>query len=200
MVQTKSIYIYGASGHGLVVGDIAKLNGYENIIFLDDKKGLKFNENLEKFDIIIAIGDNLVRSNLQNRVLNFGFNVVSLVHPNAIISKSVTIGKGVVIMPGAIINAKVNIGNGVIINSGAVIEHECCIGDFAHISPNASLAGNVKVGALSHVGIGASVIQNINIGKNSIIGAGSVVIKNIKDETIAVGVPAKAIKSNLKGD
>ena len=32
----KSIYIYGASGHGLVVADIARNNGYDNIIFIDD--------------------------------------------------------------------------------------------------------------------------------------------------------------------
>ena len=29
MVKTKKIYIYGASGHGLVVADIAKSNGYD---------------------------------------------------------------------------------------------------------------------------------------------------------------------------
>ena len=30
------IIIIGASGHGKVVADIAKLNGYKEIIFLDD--------------------------------------------------------------------------------------------------------------------------------------------------------------------
>ena len=43
--MSKSIYIYGASGHGLVVADVAKSCGYENIVFLDDdtSKGfLKF--------------------------------------------------------------------------------------------------------------------------------------------------------------
>jgi len=30
------IYIYGASGHGLVVADIAKSAGYGDIIFIDD--------------------------------------------------------------------------------------------------------------------------------------------------------------------
>ncbi len=32
----KKIVIYGASGHGLVVADIAKDCGYEEIIFIDD--------------------------------------------------------------------------------------------------------------------------------------------------------------------
>ena len=32
----KSIYIYGASGHGLVVADIARAYGYDDVIFVDD--------------------------------------------------------------------------------------------------------------------------------------------------------------------
>lgn len=32
------IVIIGASGHGKVIADIAKLNGYQEIIFLDDDK------------------------------------------------------------------------------------------------------------------------------------------------------------------
>ena len=34
--MNKKIIIIGASGHGKVVADIAKLNGYEEILFLDD--------------------------------------------------------------------------------------------------------------------------------------------------------------------
>ena len=32
----KIIYLYGASGHGLVCADIARACGYDKIIFLDD--------------------------------------------------------------------------------------------------------------------------------------------------------------------
>ena len=158
-MQKTKIYIYGASGHGQVVADIARICGYEEIIFLDDKKGLKFDENLPKADIIIAIGDNKTRKNLQNKVVNCGFKIVSLIHPNAVISSFAKIGKGVVVMSNVVINAKATIGNGVILNTACVIEHECEIGDFVHISPNSSLAGNVKVGELTHIGIGLSLIH-----------------------------------------
>ena len=46
MAQTKSIYIYGASGHGKVIVDIALDSGYKEVIFIDDNKGLKFSESL----------------------------------------------------------------------------------------------------------------------------------------------------------
>ena len=34
--MSKNIYIYGASGHGLVVADIARACGYDDSIFVDD--------------------------------------------------------------------------------------------------------------------------------------------------------------------
>lgn len=190
MAKTKKIYIYGASGHGLVVADIAKNNGYDEIVFLDDASEFKFSQELEKADIIIAIGDNKTRQKISQKVEAAGFEIVNLIHKSAVVSESAVIEKGVVVMPNAVINAKARIKEGAIINSGAVIEHECVIGKFAHISPNAALAGNVSVGEFTHVGIGSSVIQGISIGKNCVIGAGSVVVRDIKDAIKAYGVPA----------
>ncbi|MGH1601559.1 acetyltransferase [Campylobacter majalis] len=191
------IYIYGASGHGLVVADIARAMGYDEIVFLDDASDVKFSPNLPKADIIIAIGSNKTREILQNRVEAAGFNVVSLVHQSAVISPSAVIERGVVVMPNAVINAKAMIKSGAIINTGAVIEHECVIGEFAHISPNAALAGNVIVGAKTHIGIGSSVIQGIKIGANSLIGAGSVVVRDLPSDITAYGVPARIKNKKL---
>ena len=190
MAKTKKIYIYGASGHGLVVADIARSNGYDEIVFLDDASEFRFSPELEKADIIIAIGENKTRQKISQKVEAAGFKIVNLIHKSAVVSESAVIEKGVVVMPNATINAKACIKEGAIINSGAVIEHECVIGKFAHISPNAALAGNVRVGEFTHVGIGSSVIQGISIGNSCIIGAGSVVVRDIKDGTKAYGVPA----------
>ena len=33
---SKKIVLIGAGGHGLVLADIAKLNGYDEIVFLED--------------------------------------------------------------------------------------------------------------------------------------------------------------------
>ena len=190
MAKTKKIYIYGASGHGLVIADIARSNGYDEIVFLDDASEFKFSPELEKADIIIAIGENKIRQKIRQEVEAAGFEIVNLIHKSAVVSESAVIEKGVVVMPNAVINAKACIKEGAIINSGVVIEHECVIGKFAHISPNAALAGNVRVGEFTHVGIGSSVIQGISIGSSCIIGAGSVVVRDIKDGTKAYGVPA----------
>ena len=196
--MSKSIYIYGASGHGLVVADIAKSCGYENIVFLDDdtSKGfLKFEDIKENRDyhISFGIGNNQIREKLYKKVKENGFFTPILIHPSSIISSSAKIEEGTVIMPNVVVNAKAYIGKCVILNSSCVVEHESIIGDFVHISPKAAIAGDVKIGNFTHIGIGSSIIQCLEIGKNSIIGAGSVVLKNIGDFKKAYGNPCKEI-------
>ncbi|MBN2722144.1 MAG: acetyltransferase [Campylobacterales bacterium] len=189
----KRIYIYGASGHGLVVADIARACGYDEVVFVDDgdNEFQSFEEIISNTNIPIAfgVGANKIRKKLFEKVERSGFKLATLIHPSSIVSQSATIGKGSVVMPLVIVNAKAQIGNGVILNSGCVIEHECSIGDFVHISPSVALAGNVSIGELTHIGIGSSVIQGISIGSSSIVGAGSVVVKNIKNNKKAYGNP-----------
>ncbi len=45
------------------------------------------------------------------------------------------------------------------------------------------------------IGAGAKILGNITIGENSKIGANSVVVKNVPNDSTAVGIPAKVIKS-----
>jgi virginiamycin A acetyltransferase len=51
----------------------------------------------------------------------------------------------------------------------------------------------VRIGAGSWIGSAAIVLADI--GRNTVIGAGSVVTKAVPDAVIAVGVPAKVIRS-----
>lgn len=194
----KSIYVYGGSSHGLVVADIARANGYENIIFVDDGENdyLSFNEIKDNNSIPIAlgIGSNKIRKILFKKLLEYNFNVITLIHPSCVISPSVKIGLGTVVMPNVVINANVVIGKGVILNTSCVIEHENIIENFVHISPKVALAGNVTIKDNTHIGIGSSIIQGLTIGENCIIGANSTVVKNIKSNILAFGSPCKKIK------
>lgn len=189
--MTKKIYIYGASGHGMVASDIARALGYEELLLLDDSSDRKFSDGLEKHDIFIAIGDNAVRERVTKKVEAAGFNIVSLIHPSAVISPTATVGKGVVAMPYVVINARAVVADGVILNTAAIIEHDCVVGAFAHVSPNAALAGNVTLKERVHFGIGSCAIQGVVVGAGSIIGAGSVVVREVPEKVVAYGNPVK---------
>lgn len=141
--------------------------------------------------VIISIGNNRIRKLIAERL---GCEFGKAISPSAVISPSVSIGDGTVVMAGAIINAEANIGKHCIINTGASIDHECVISDFVHIAPHVTLCGNVYVGEGSWVGAGATVIPGIKIGKWCTIGAGAVVISDVPDNAVVAGVPAKVIK------
>ncbi|MDD6160253.1 MAG: acetyltransferase [Oscillospiraceae bacterium] len=191
------LVIVGASGHGKVVADIAVKIGYKEIVFLDDDdtihkctgfpvigKTAQISE-LEG-DKIIAIGNAQVRQRIQS-----GVDVVTLIHPDAVIGRNVEIGVGTVIMPGAVINSDAKIGQGCIINTCASVDHDCVLGDFVHIAVGAHVAGTVKIGERTWIGAGATVSNNVNICADCMIGAGAVVIRNIVEPGTYVGCPAR---------
>ena len=151
-------------------------------------------ENSMSACLRVAVGDNAVRERLCRRVTVAGFHLINLVHPSAVISPSVTLGIGVVVMPLAVINADARVGDGAIINTAAVVEHDCMIGAYAHVCPRVALAGNVAVGERVQIGIGSCVIQGLSIGAGSIVGAGSVVVKNTAANVVTFGSPAQVYR------
>lgn len=192
------LIIIGASGHGKVIADIAVMNGYKEILFLDDNMSLKecagfpvvgktCEATYMDCDKIVAIGNAEIRERIQGRFEN----IVTLIHPNSVISRRVKIGKGTVVMAGAIINSDAVVGDGCIVNTGCSIDHDCRIGNFSHISVGAHVAGTVEIGEKTWIGAGATVSNNVSICDNCVIGAGAVVVKDIKKAGIYIGVPAR---------
>lgn len=51
----------------------------------------------------------------------------------------------------------------------------------------------IKDGA--HIGIGSIIMPGVTVGEGAVIGAGAVVTKDIPDYCLAVGVPAKVVKT-----
>ncbi|HTO17315.1 MAG TPA: acetyltransferase [Edaphocola sp.] len=196
------MYLYGASGHGKVIAEIAEENNIKIEAFIDSDPlktqllGYPVLHSLpdEAAELIISIGNNKVREQLSIKYSKVKF--LSLIHPKSNISKRSEIEAGTVVMAGVTINSETNIGKHCIINTNASIDHDCKIGNFVHISPNAALAGGVTIGEGTHIGIGASIIPGVKIGKWCTIGAGSVIIRDVNDFEVVVGNPSKKIKYN----
>jgi acetyltransferase-like isoleucine patch superfamily enzyme len=56
------------------------------------------------------------------------------------------------------------------------------------------------IGKNSFIGVGSMILPGVKIGDEVIIGAASVVTKDIPSNTVAVGNPAKVIKTNIRMD
>ena len=209
--RTSKLVILGASGHGKVAADIASLNGYESIVFLDDDTSKKTNgsypvvgtisEFITKmqgngsssidFDVFVAIGNNRVRMDITEKLT---IEPATLIHPAAVIDRTAVIHSGSIVMAGAIVNADAFVGHGCIINTGSTVDHDCRLSDHVHISPGAHIAGTVNIGRRTWFGVGSCCVNNVNIAPDCIIGAGAVVIGDINESGTYIGCPAVKVK------
>lgn len=199
----KKLAIIGASGHGKVVADIARKNGYKEIIFLDDDEnihecggypvvGKSSDAATIDADVIVGIGSTRIRKRIQESIPDEKLTVI--VHPDAVVAEDVTIGAGTVVMAGAVINPGARIGDGCIVNTCSSVDHDCEIGEYVHISVGSHLCGTVSVGEGTWIGAGATVINNVSICTDCMIGAGAVVVKDITESGTYVGIPAERVK------
>ena len=203
------LLILGAGGHGMVVADIARTMGFNEICFLDDRwpelshvlkwpvvgKFKDLTRILQRADqVFAAIGDNAARLALHRDLATQGLNIPVLKHPTSVVSEEAQIGPGSVAMALVAVNASAVVGEAVILNTGCSVDHDNFIDDGVHISPGAHLAGGVRVGSCSWVGIGSSIREGITIGPDCMIGAGSVVIRDVPPASRIVGNPARPME------
>lgn len=218
--MAKKVAIIGAGGHAREVLDIllaCRVRGdeIEPLGFIDenpDNHGRVLNgfpvlgdfrwfEGVDRSEIgvICAVGTPQVSRRLILKAQALGLSFARAISPQACISPHARIGQGAIIFPNVVINTEASIGNHVTLNVAATVSHDTVVGDFCNINPGAHLAGNVTVGEGCYIGMGANIIQGVTIGKWSIVGAGAAVISDIPANVIAVGVPAKVIKTREEG-
>ena len=217
MVSTDKspLVIIGAGGHARVVLDIAQslnrpvaafVDEHELLTPLDGVPVLKSIQmltlGLERYEYIVAIGDNFVRARVTESLITAvpQIRFATLVHPRATIARTSFLDPGTVVMAGAVVNPGSRVGRHCIINTRASLDHDNEIGNFSSLAPGCVTGGNVRVGDFSAISLGASVIHGITIGTHSIVGAGAVVVEDVPDFSTVIGVPAHVSKHRAAGD
>ena len=202
--KTMDIVIVGCGGHGRVVADNLRAAGQPAFGFLDDAAiglvgglpvlgGVALIDDpafLDRYAVIVAIGDNAVRRGLAGRVLYRGGRLALAIHPAAVIAADVDVGAGSVVMAGAVINTGSRIGRFAIVNTGATVDHDNLIADGVNISPGCHLAGAVQCEADVFLGTGVTIIPRIRVGPGAIVAAGATVIRDVDPSTMVAGCPA----------
>jgi len=96
----------------------------------------------------------------------------------------------------------INIGNEVGITAGVmIVAHKR---DLTNYKPGMLSMDNpftvkpvtIKDGA--HIGMGSIILPGVTIGEGAIIGAGSVVSRDVPPYSVAVGIPARVVKTFTK--
>lgn len=103
---------------------------------------------------------------------------------------------GIEIHPGATIGRRFFIDHGM----GVVIGETAEVGDDVMLYHGVTLGGRTREGGKRHptlgdgvaVGAGAKILGPITIGAGSVVGANAVVTHDAPDDSVLVGVPAKA--------
>ncbi len=208
---SKHIVIVGAGGHGRVCADNAEAAGFTIHGFADDNHELGETINghqcvANTFEDIkehcqpgyrmffVGIGDNVLRQKIYTMAIELGYDIPSIIHPSAMVSRHAIVGLGTIVMTGAVINANAQVGEGCIVSVGSSVDYDCVIADCVQMSPGVAIAGGVNIGARSFIGTGASIIPGISIGEDCLVGAGAAVTKDIESGGRVAGVPARPIR------
>lgn len=113
-----------------------------------------------------------------------------------LIRRGLVVGTGFTRMGGVIIDPShcwhISIGNNVTLAPRVhILSHDASTKVFL----NYTRVENTKIGNNVFIGAGTIVLPGVAIGNNVIIGAGSIVTQDIPDGSVAVGNPARVVKS-----
>jgi sugar O-acyltransferase (sialic acid O-acetyltransferase NeuD family) len=204
--ESKSVYIFGYSGHSYVIIDSLLALGYTisgyfdrkeaavnpfNLEYLGSELNVNINEIVKNNLVFPSVGDNTIRERLVNFFKKNNLNQFTIIDPTANISKWATVGLSTYIGKSVQVNVQSIIGDGVILNTGCIIEHECEIKNGVHVAPGCVLCGNIIAYENVFVGARTVIIPNKVIHKEISIGAGSVVVNDLLEAGVYIGSPAK---------
>lgn len=209
----KNLIIIGARGFGREVYNLAiecREYGSDFVVkgFLDDKadalddyKGYPViigpveTYEIQTDDVFIcALGDVNYKQKYAQIILAKGGRFISLIHPNAYVSKNTRIGIGCIICRSALLSCDVEVGDFVTIQPFSDLGHDAVVGNYCHLNTYSFLGGYTRLGNGVTIQTGGKVLPYKHICDNVMVGVGSVVIRNIKEEAVTVfGLPAKKI-------
>ena len=142
---------------------------------------------------VCAIGQNTARRKVVARVMELGWQPISIVDPSVVMPKDFEIGVGCVVGMYTAFSTSTKVHNHVIVNKCCSIGHNAVIEDFGQLAPGARLNGY----AYLHEGatVAANGIVNVakKVGRYATVGSGSFAVRNVPDFTTVLGVPAKVI-------
>lgn len=188
-MNNRTLLIVGAGGHGKAVAEAAALSGqWPAIVFVDDRwpdlqqcSGWPVVANVARLaefrdrvhGAIAAVGNNAIRERCVEAIRDSGMPLVSVVHPRAFVSPTVTIGAGSAVMAMAIVGTDALVGLATIVNANATVDHDAILDDFAHLGVGVQLAGGVHVKSSAWLQAGCSAGYGVVVDAGAVLAPGT---------------------------
>lgn len=194
-MSKEKLLLVGAGGFGRVVSELARQSfecafiddGVEIGTIICDIAVIGHTVDLPKFfseykNLVIVIGNNVVRERIYDTAIKSGYNFPNLISPSAYISPYAKLGWGCVILNNAVLQNGSSIGNGVLLNPGVEIHHDCSVEDYSLIYTNSVVRTYAKVGKCVRIGSNVTICNNTVVPDGADIPDGTAVHPEVKEE------------------
>lgn len=198
--------IIGAGGFGReVYWSLSMMERINTVFFVDDEYWADGDDKIlplslldvDKYEVIVAIGDPKLRERLIER-LPKNTKYFTHIHSSVqILGDDIIIGEGSIICAGCILTTNIKVGRHTHLNLGTTIGHDVVIGDYFTTAPGVRISGNVEIGDKVYLGTGSCIKEKLTIVDDVTIGMNAAVVKNITESGTYVGVPSKNINKNI---
>ena len=138
-------------------------------------------------NIVLCFGNIFNRSNRFDKFLEFrakGFKFPNIIHKDASIESSSSMGSGNIILAGAIVGSEVNILDLNYLNTGSILSHECELQNNIHLAPGSTIGGRVSIGNNTLIGMNSTIYFDAKIGSNVTVNNGVNVSRDVLDNEI----------------
>ena len=185
MTTPKPVLVLGASEFGQTVRELVLACGRRFAGFIDDwhsapeivatHASVRASHGPERHDVALAVGYKhiVARRELAGQLRSLGYAITSLVHPEAYVAPSASVGEGAVIMARAAIDVRVRLGPLMVVWPGAIISHDCEFEGNTFVSPGAVVCGRCHIGADSFIGAGSTVVNDVAVPGGAFMKAGT---------------------------
>jgi sugar O-acyltransferase (sialic acid O-acetyltransferase NeuD family) len=150
----------------------------------------------------LAMADIATRMDMAQRIAlvipDFRFEMA--VDPSATVGAGTHLGQGVIIFPGARVEAGSRIGEHTSIGSNACIGADGHLGSFVSVGAGVAMEEGCHVGTGTSIGVNSALVRRIIIGTHCAVGPGAMVIENVPDLHVAIGTPAKCVRTRRIGE
>lgn len=123
----------------------------------------------------------------------------ALTDPTSTIARTAFVGEGSVVNTGVVIGANAQVGRFVHVNRSASVGHDVAIDDYATLGPACVVSGSVRIERGAFIGAGAVCAPSVTIGSNAVVGAGAIALRDVAANTVVVGNPGRAIRTDEPG-